>query len=49
MIQAAAESGMCGAVGKFDRPALLEILGQILEAHHLNKHDLESSVIGAAA
>lgn len=49
VMQAAAESGMCGAVGKFDRPALLEILGQILEAHHLNKHDLESSVIGAAA
>ncbi|HLH12878.1 MAG TPA: chemotaxis protein CheW [Methylovirgula sp.] len=49
VLQAAAESGMCGAVGKFDRPALLEILGRILESHHLNKHDLESRVIGAAA
>jgi two-component system, chemotaxis family, sensor kinase CheA len=49
VVQAAAESGMCGAVGKFDRPALLEMLGRILESHHLNKHDLESSVIGAAA
>jgi two-component system chemotaxis sensor kinase CheA len=49
VVQAAAESGMCGAVGKFDRPALLEMLGRILESHHLNKHDLESSIIGAAA
>lgn len=49
VLQAAAASGMCGAVGKFDRPALLEMLGRILETHHLNKHDLESRVIGAAA
>ncbi|MGH6676863.1 MAG: response regulator, partial [Xanthobacteraceae bacterium] len=49
VVQAAAESGMCGAVGKFDRPALLEMLSRILESHHLNKHDLESHVIGAAA
>jgi two-component system chemotaxis sensor kinase CheA len=49
VLQAAAESGMCGAVGKFDRPALLEMLGRILESYHLNKHDLESRVIGAAA
>ena len=49
VLQAAAESGMYGAVGKFDRPALLEMLGRILESYHLNKHDLESRVIGAAA
>jgi two-component system chemotaxis sensor kinase CheA len=49
VLQAAAESGMRGAVGKFDRPALIEMLGRILETHHLNKHDLESRVIGAAA
>jgi two-component system, chemotaxis family, sensor kinase CheA len=49
VLQAAAESGMYGAVGKFDRPALLEMLGRLLESHHLNKHDLESRVIGAAA
>ena len=49
VVQAAAESGMCGAVGKFDRAALVEMLGRVLEAHHLNKHDLESRVIGAAA
>jgi two-component system, chemotaxis family, sensor kinase CheA len=49
VLQAAAESGMCGAVGKFDRPALLEMLSSVLEIHHLNKHSLESSVIGAAA
>ncbi len=49
VLQAAAESGMRGAVGKFDRNALLETLGKLLEAHDLNKHDLESRVIGAAA
>ncbi len=32
---------MCGAVGKFDRAALVEMLGRVLEAHHFNKHDLE--------
>lgn len=49
VVQAAAECGMRGAVGKFDRAALLETLGRILESHHLNKHDLESRIIGAAA
>ncbi|MGB8276912.1 MAG: chemotaxis protein CheW [Methylovirgula sp.] len=49
VLRAAAESGMRGAVGKFDRNALLETLGKLLEAHDLNKHDLESRVIGAAA
>ncbi|HEY5226581.1 MAG TPA: chemotaxis protein CheW, partial [Methylovirgula sp.] len=49
VLQAAAESGMRGAIGKFDRNALLDTLGKLLEAHDLNKHDLESRVIGAAA
>jgi two-component system chemotaxis sensor kinase CheA len=49
VLQAAAESGMCGAIGKFDRNALLDTLGKLLEAHDLNKHALESRVIGAAA
>jgi len=49
VLQAAAECGMRGAVGKFDRNGLLETLGKILEAHDLNKHSLESRVIGAAA
>lgn len=49
VLLAAAESGMRGAVGKFDRTALIETLGKLLEAHDLNKHDLESSIIGAAA
>jgi two-component system chemotaxis sensor kinase CheA len=49
VLLAAAESGMRGAVGKFDRNGLLETLGKILEAHDLNKHTLESRVIGAAA
>ncbi len=49
VLLAAAESGMRGAVGKFDRNGLLETLGKILEAHDLNKHTLELRVIGAAA
>lgn len=49
VVLAAAECGMRGAVGKFDRKALLEMLGKLLEAHDLNKHDLESRIIGAAA
>ena len=49
VLLAAAESGMRGAVGKFDRNGLIETLGKLLEAHDLNKHDLESRIIGAAA
>ena len=49
VLLAAAECGMRGAVGKFDRNGLLETLGKLLEAHDLNKHDLESGIIGAAA
>jgi two-component system, chemotaxis family, sensor kinase CheA len=49
VVQAAAASGMCGAVGKFDRAGLLALLGQILESHDLNRHALESRIIGDAA
>jgi two-component system, chemotaxis family, sensor kinase CheA len=49
VMQAAAASGMCGAVGKFDRAGLLNMLGQILESHDLNQHALESRIIGDAA
>jgi two-component system chemotaxis sensor kinase CheA len=49
VLQAAKESGMCDAVGKFDRPALIKILGEILEARRLNKHELEKNVIGSVA
>jgi len=49
VLQAAAASGMCGAVGKFDRVALLDALGKILDAPELNKHDLESRILGDAA
>ncbi|MDR3406962.1 MAG: hybrid sensor histidine kinase/response regulator [Methylovirgula sp.] len=49
VLQAARESGMCGAVGKFDRAALVKMLGDILEVRQLNKHDLEKTVIGSAA
>jgi two-component system chemotaxis sensor kinase CheA len=49
VMQAAAASGMCGAVGKFDRAGLLTMLGQILESHDLNQHALESRIIGDAA
>ena len=40
---------MCGAVGKFDRPALVKMLGDVLELRRLHKHDLEKTVIGWAA
>ena len=49
VVQAAAASGMYGAVGKFDRAGLLAMLSEILEAHDLNKHALESRVIGDVA
>ncbi|HEY0146791.1 MAG TPA: hybrid sensor histidine kinase/response regulator [Methylovirgula sp.] len=49
VLQAAKESGMYGAVGKFDRTALIRILGEILEVRHLNRHELERSVIGSVA
>ncbi len=49
VLQAARESGMYGAVGKFDRSALVRMLGEILEVRQLHKHDLEKSVIGSAA
>jgi two-component system, chemotaxis family, sensor kinase CheA len=49
VLQAARESGMYGAVGKFDRPALMKMLGEVLEVRLLHKHDLEKSVIGSAA
>ncbi|MGP8233030.1 MAG: chemotaxis protein CheW [Methylovirgula sp.] len=49
VLQAAQESGMYSAVGKFDRPALIKMLGDVLEVRHLHKNDLEKSVIGSAA
>ncbi|HTJ01282.1 MAG TPA: chemotaxis protein CheW [Methylovirgula sp.] len=49
VLMAAAECGMRGAVGKFDRAGLIETLSRLLEAHDLNKHSLESSILGAAA
>jgi two-component system, chemotaxis family, sensor kinase CheA len=49
VMETAAASGMCGAVGKFDRSALLEMLGRNLELHYLNKPDHGSRVIGAVA
>jgi two-component system chemotaxis sensor kinase CheA len=49
VLQAAKESGMCGAVGKFDRLALIKMLGEILEVRRLNRHELEKSVIGSVA
>jgi two-component system chemotaxis sensor kinase CheA len=49
VVQAAAASGMYGAVGKFDRAGLLAMLGEILESHDLNGHALESRIIGDVA
>jgi two-component system, chemotaxis family, sensor kinase CheA len=49
VMQAAAASGMYGAVGKFDRASLLAMLGEILESHDLNRHTLESRIIGGVA
>ncbi len=49
VLQAAKESGMYGAVGKFDRTALIKMLGEILEVRQLNKLDLEETVIGSFA
>jgi two-component system chemotaxis sensor kinase CheA len=49
VVQAAAASGMRGAVGKFDRAALLDALGRILDSRELNRHMLESNIIGAVA
>ena len=40
---------MHGAVGKFDRAALMKMLGEILEVRQLNKLDLEQTVIGSVA
>ena len=49
VVQAAAASGMRGAVGKFDRAGLLAMLSEILESHDLNRHTLESRIIGDVA
>jgi two-component system, chemotaxis family, sensor kinase CheA len=49
VLQAAKESGMYGAVGKFDRAALVKILSEILEVRQLNRNELERAVIGTAA
>jgi len=49
VLQAAQESGMYGAIGKFDRAALVKILGEILEIRRLNRHELEKTIIGSAA
>ncbi|MGP0058270.1 MAG: chemotaxis protein CheW [Beijerinckiaceae bacterium] len=49
VVQAAAASGMYGAVGKFDRAGLLAMLGEVLESHDLNRHALESRIIGDVA
>ena len=43
--EAAAASGMCGVVGKFDRAALLGMLRSKLGAHALGSHALEERII----
>ena len=49
VVQAAAASGMRGAVGKFDRVALLCELGKVLDPHELNSHEVELRIIGDMA
>jgi two-component system chemotaxis sensor kinase CheA len=49
VVQAAAASGMRGAVGKFDRPALLGALANLLDVHELGSHELEARVMGDMA
>ena len=43
--EAAATAGMCGVVGKFDRPGLLAILRANLDTKMLGTHTLEERVI----
>lgn len=43
--KAAAACGMCGAVGKFDRAALLSLLRSKLDTHTLGSHALEERII----
>ena len=43
--EAAAASGMCGVVGKFDRASLLAMLRSKLGAHSLGSHTLEERII----
>ena len=43
--EAARASGMCGVVGKFDRPALLLLLKAHLDPHSLGTHKLEERII----
>lgn len=45
MIAAARAAGMRGAVGKFDRSALISALAQMLEGRAFNKHAIESQVL----
>ena len=45
IMQAAAASGMCGVVGKFDRAGLLAILKANLDTHSLGSHRLEERII----
>ena len=45
IIEAAAASGMCGVVAKFDRAGLLAILKANLDAHSLGTHTLEERII----
>ena len=43
--EAAATSGMCGVVGKFDRTALLDMINANLGVEDLGTHDLEKRII----
>ncbi len=49
VLDAAHKAGMRGAVGKFDRNALIAALSNILEGEAFNNHAIETRVISGAA
>ena len=49
VLSAARAAGMRGAVGKFDRAAMIQALSEILEGEAFNNHAIETRVISGAA
>ena len=49
VIEAARTAGMRGAVGKFDRAALIRALAEALDGRGFNKHAIESQVLAEIA
>ncbi len=49
VLEAARAAGMCAAIGKFDRSALLNAISEALDGGAFNFHALESTIIAKAA